>query len=144
MPRLSDIIKKIFTASVIQEFFFRGIIIGIILCTLGIIMNVAVMFVNDGKMPVVVDFESQATLEFDDQHCLANDNTGLPFLSDWITIDLTKHKINNPVGKKILSFIYLPNGEKFITSPGDVIMRLGIIIGLSSLLMTMLLLFLLI
>jgi hypothetical protein len=68
---------------------------------IGAFLNLFVMAINHGQMPVQIAYALQAATEFDDRHTFMTAATHLKFLCDWINL-----------------------GDG-IASPGDVLLWLG-------------------
>lgn len=59
--------------------------INILLIIIGIGANGAVIYANDGKMPVILPlFYGQSGTILDEQHIIADNDSSLLFFSDWI------------------------------------------------------------
>jgi len=107
------------------------------ICAVGIILsinaNVIVKAANGGKMPVVV--EKNYVYYMSESHVLADDETTLGFLGDWITIDreMVFPEGETPFIKFMGKLLNFPPGKNIVASPGDVGMWIGISVGILAL-----------
>lgn len=99
----------------------------IMICVIGILLNVLAKQLNGGKMPVHDLSEPGMAIMLDDQHSFSYDPV-LLFIGDWIPIE-TKSTDNLFVSylARIISF---PIGKSILASPGDVLMWISSTLGM--------------
>lgn len=107
----------------VGKFFLQCASVAMVLVVVGILANVLVIEVNQGKMPVV-EAPTGSTNLWDDRHQPVNMNTKLVLLSDWIAINAVGlNSDKSPAMVSVLAtYISFPLGISVTASPGDVFM----------------------
>ena len=83
----------------------------------GSAMNIIVINANDGKMPVFTKKKISTEI-----HCVANEDTKYPFLSDWIEL---KFEPKEFIFWLSLVVMGIPRNKLVIASPGDILIFLS-------------------